>query len=173
MLTLHLLESRPLHETLATLLSQRSRTLTSALAEVPANAPNGGHSSQDGTSVRSRKIVIRGVRQKLKAVLEVVSRTLGTSRAIFVGSPGEPISLMQGVLEFIHSDTLQSSSHLPADLRLTSQSLLSTLPSSNHFLLLPSNVRLYKPYVDEGSLAAPDTAEQFVRKLEEWFQKAL
>ena len=81
---------------------------------------------------------------------------------------------MQDVLQFLHSDAPQSaSSHLPADLRLTSQSLLSSLPSSNHFLLLPSNVRLYKPFVDEGSLSAPNTADQFLQKLDQWFQKAL
>lgn len=178
LLTLHLLESRPLHETLATFLAQRSKTLSSALHEQLESVPNGiaGGASRPkspNASLRSRKVVVREVRQRLKVVLEVVSRTLGIARTIFIGVDGESPSLMQQVLDHIQTDDPQSAAKLPTELRMTSQSLLSSLPSSNHFLLLPSNVRLYKPYVDGASLATPDSTGQLLVKMDDWSQKAM
>ena len=101
-----------------------------------------------------------------------MSRTLGTARTIFGGTPDGGPSLMQEVLEYIQAEIPQQTSSLPTELRLTSQTLLSSLPSSNHFLLLPSNVRFYKPYVDGDFITASGTGP-FLQKLDVWFQKAL
>lgn len=80
---------------------------------------------------------------------------------------------MQEVLEHIQADVPKSSPDLPPELALTSQTLLSSLPSSNHFLLLPSNVRSYKPYVDGSSLSTSGPSGPFRRKIDDWFQNAL
>lgn len=127
----------------------------------------------NGVPSRSRKVVVREVRQKLKAVLDVVSRTLSTARTIFIEIQGNHSSLMGDVLEHIQTDDSHTVADLPADLRLTTQSLLSSLPSANHFLLLPVNIRTYKPYVDGVSLSSQDISTQLNRRLDDWFQKAL
>lgn len=151
--------------------------MSSSLSGHSGSVPNGNltGSSNFGAlasvPARSRKIIVREVRQKLKAVLEILSRTVETARAIFIGDTSHP--LMSAVLEHIQADSPQAAFDLSPELRLTSSTLLSTLPSSNHFLLLPSNVRLYKPYVDSGSLSTAETTKQLAFKLNEWFQKSL
>jgi len=78
-------------------------------------------------------------------------------------------------LEYIQSDIPNdtSATHtLPAELLLTTQTLLTALPSSTHFLLLPPNLRSYKPYVDLSSSSASMPQDRFVQKLDEWFRQA-
>lgn len=80
-----------------------------------------------------------------------------------------------GVLEYIQSDTpnITAATHaLPAELLLTTQTLLTALPSSTHFLLLPPNIRSYKPYIDLSSSSTSVPQDGFVQKLDEWFKQA-
>lgn len=178
LLTLHLLESRPLPETLATFLAQRTRSLTSTLNRpkdrfLNGNAPEAPSSSQAANVTKSPKVVMRDVRQRLKAVLDVVVRTMGTSRTIFLQRSGYDWPLMHDVLRFVQGEDGTSEKPLPTEVRLSSQTLLTSLPSSNHFLLLPTSIKSYRPYVDGSPLLASEQGDQFSRKLQEWFQKAL
>lgn len=178
LLTLHLLESRPLPETLATLLAQRTRSLTTALSRprdrnLNGSAPEASTSAHDSTGTKSRKVVIRAVRQKLKAVLDILVKTMETSRTNFLRrAQQDGLPLMADVLRYVQGEEDTAEKSLPSEVRLSSQSLLSSLPSSNHFLLLPASVKLYRPYVDDSSLKTTD-GKTFGHRLEEWFQKAL
>ncbi|GJE85819.1 vacuolar protein sorting-associated family 51 protein [Phanerochaete sordida] len=174
---LHLLESRPFAEALNTFLSQRSRSLTTALSRHKERIPNGNGSAPELSRLESRstdsqtsKAELRDVRQKSKAVLDIVSRTLGSARAVFLGDANEP-PLMQRVITHIHAPVPSSSDDLPSEVRVTSQTLLSSLPSSNHFLLLPEAIKGYKPYLDADSLSQEKQA-RFSSSLVDWFEGA-
>ncbi|EKM48113.1 uncharacterized protein PHACADRAFT_189255, partial [Phanerochaete carnosa HHB-10118-sp] len=178
LLALHLLESRPFAETLNTFLSQRSRCLTNTLSRHKDRMPNGNGGIPElslphmGTmKARIPGAELRDVRQRLKAVLEVISRTLGSSRIIFLGEANEP-PLMRRVIAHIQTSMPSSSDNLPPEVRLTSQTLLSGLPSSNHFLLLPATIKGYKPYLDAESLS-PEKQARFSNSLADWFGGAL
>ncbi|KIP05345.1 hypothetical protein PHLGIDRAFT_128964 [Phlebiopsis gigantea 11061_1 CR5-6] len=178
LLALHLLESRPFTEALNTFLSQRTRCLATALARHKDRFANGNDSALDISSAhatsqdrRSRKTIVRDVRQKLKTVLNIISRTVGAARTVFISSSKEP-PLMRRVLAHIQSPTPTTTEDLPPEVRLTSQTLLSSLPSSNHFLLLPPAIKSYKPYVDVESLSS-QKEPRFSASLTEWFDNAL
>lgn len=174
LLTLHLLESRPLHETLVTLLSQRSRTLNSLLLPTTevANGRTIGltHGIQGGVEPsRSRKRAMGEAKRKMEALFGLVAHTLGVSRRIFMDELPKRRSLMADALEYIQSESPDLTDQLPPELRLTTQILLAGLPSSTHFALLPPNIRSYKPYVD---IKVNNASSHLNAKLEEWFQKS-
>lgn len=165
---MHLLESRPLTETLTTFLAQRTKTLSSVLAS-SVNAVANGHAetSSGKTSSRGRKLQVK---QRLQAALDVASRTLDTARAIF--ADGTELSLMKRTLQSIQSGDCKSGS-LPVELQITTHSLLTSLPSSAHFTLLPSSIKSYKPYVDDTSASSVINQSQLLDKLDIWFTKTL
>lgn len=77
------------------------------------------------------------------------------------------------VLSFIHSDVSDRDSSLPSDLQMSTQHLLSTLPSASHFVLLPISIRSYKPFVDLASATSSVSSAQLGLQLSEWFSKAV
>lgn len=136
-----------------------NKRLNGAPPELKANVP---------TSDFRRKPVNK-IREASHAALGVISQTCKTARSIFHDNNPQA-SLIRRVLEYIQSDSpTPSSESLPTDLRLTTQTLLTTLPSSAHFLLLPQNLRSYKPYVDLNSSSSSIQRSYFTQKLGEWF----
>jgi hypothetical protein len=118
---------------------------------------------------------VREVRQAIQSALDVIARTVKTARNIFQEDTSNRHSLIGRVLEYIQSDSHTSAAtanDLPAELRLTTPTLLTTLPSSTHFLLLPPNLKSYKPYVDLNSTSSFVSQDFLVQKLDEWFRKS-
>lgn len=172
LVTLHLLDSRPLNETLSAILSQRSKSLQTVLAWAPDSGPTqNGPAKRKGQDSATRSVSIREVTQVMKNALSTIAQTVCTSRTIFQRRGSEP-SLIDRVLESIQSEseTSDSVSKLPAELQLSTQSLLSQLTSSANFQLLPPDLRSYKPYVDLHSSSATLTQVIFSQKLQEWFR---
>jgi conserved oligomeric Golgi complex subunit 1 len=121
-----------------------------------------------------RRIPIREVKQATQTALDAISRTVKVARSIFQDDSSQR-SMIGIVLEYIQSDSPDPSAYsktLPSELQLTTQTLLMTLPSSTHFLLLPPNLRFYKPYVDLASSSSFVPQAQFAQKLDEWFLKS-
>jgi hypothetical protein len=183
LLTLHLLDSRPLMDTLSVFLSQRSKTLHTLLSWSPSGSlhvTSSGHLSNghppETTQYQgsSRRTFLRELRNSTQAALDSISRTITTARNIFQANHADP-SLIGGVLQHIQSDALTPSApdrSLSSELQLTTQTLLTTLPSSAHFLLLPPNLRSYKPYVDLTSSSSAVPQPQLAEKLDDWFQRS-
>ena len=170
MLTLHLLESRPLHETLVIYLSQRTKTLSSMLTR-NASTSNNGDAKPNGKGIhRPRKVAVRETKQRTEAVLEAIARTIGTARTIFADSSSP--SLMKMALQFFQTPT-ENPGALPTELQLTTQMLLTSLPSSSHFALLPQSIRTYKPYIDGAAVTTPALLPQLRDKLESWFGRVV
>ncbi|KAH9858012.1 hypothetical protein C2E23DRAFT_864999 [Lenzites betulinus] len=175
LLTLHLLESRPIPETLSIYLAQRTRTLSSLLNRNASASSNGTatDSRVNGKSPhRPRKVVVREAKHNAEHVLEAISRTVCTARLMFAEVPSGGLPMMKEALRFLQTPT-DIAEELPPELQLSTQILLSSLPSSSHLLLLPQNIRSYKPYVDNTSLADPSLQTQLREKLRTWFRKAL
>ncbi|KAJ7293153.1 hypothetical protein C8J57DRAFT_1161634 [Mycena rebaudengoi] len=185
LLTLHLLDSRPLAETLSVFLSQRSKTLHAMLTRTAENAtpisplsPSlsrrvNGHPPEKRpppAASGARKTSVREVKEATQAALDALVQTLISARRIYEESESHQ-SMIGAVLEYIQSDSTTSASQHP-ELQLTTQALLATLPSSTHFLLLPPSLRSYKPYVDLSSSSSLIAPAHFVHALDAWFQSA-
>ncbi|CAL1695010.1 unnamed protein product [Somion occarium] len=168
LLSLHLIESRPLPETLTILLMQRTRALTPLLTRPRDNVPNG--TAGPSRTPRVRKAIVRNTRSKAEAALDVVAHTLGAARQLFIGTSERPPLLMEA-LDYIQTDPAPPTSELPMELKLTTQLLLTSLPSSSHFMLLPPNIKSYRPYID-SNVASSLSKEPLNDKLQEWFIKA-
>ncbi|KAF8807829.1 hypothetical protein BYT27DRAFT_7189922 [Phlegmacium glaucopus] len=180
LVTLHLLDSRPLNETLAALLLQRSKTLQSILTwNSDGGIPNLSHNSNgNATERKSQDVVtsvpVREMTQIVKKALNIISQSVCTARSIFQHEASE-LSLIGRVLESIHADSSKldgSSQRLPDELYLSTESLLASLTSSANFQLLPSTIRSYKPYVDLNSSSTFLAQPQFSQKVQAWFQQS-
>ncbi|KAJ7040430.1 Vps51/Vps67 domain-containing protein [Mycena alexandri] len=185
LLTMHLLESKPLTDALDTFLGQRSKTLLAMLSRATDNSPtsplypslsrraNGHVPEKRPVPGTSRKGSVRQVKEATQAALDAMAKTLTTSRSIFEEDADSNSSMIGAVLEYIQSDsTTPSSTVISSELQLTTPALLATLPSSTHFLLLPPALRSHKPYVDLSSFSALIDQSHFAHTLDEWFQNS-
>jgi conserved oligomeric Golgi complex subunit 1 len=187
LLTLHLLDSRPLTDTLSILLTQRSKALHTMLSWTPEHIfpgssgkqqRNNGHTSEKTTNMPDvqqatfRRPSVQEVQHAAHAALEVIFRTLTIARRIFQERVRP--SMISSALEHIQSDFPDSTSSgsLPVQFQLNTETLLASLPSSGHFLLLPPNLRSYKPYVDPTSSSSCVPQTHFERTLNDWFHKS-
>nr|GAT59019.1 predicted protein [Mycena chlorophos] len=175
LLTLHLLESRPLPSTLSVFLNQRAKTFASLLlrgsegtSALPPRQPN-GHITIDKRV--PRKGSVREVKEAVQTTLEAMIKTLICAREVFEKTESKQ-SMIRTVLELVESNvpTSDAFQSLPRDLQISSQSILATLPSSTHFLLLPSTVRTYRPNVDLSSPSTSVDPKEFNHLLHDWFQ---
>ena len=123
-------------------------------------------------SHKPRKVVLRETKQKTEALLDAISRTITTARSMFADDSFTTSCLMKQALQFFQTPSEDPGS-LPQELRLTTHTLLMTLPSSNHLLLLPQSIRMYKPYIDGTSVMTPSLQSQLKEKLESWFKKMI
>ncbi|KAK1232419.1 hypothetical protein PQX77_004449 [Marasmius sp. AFHP31] len=177
LLTLHLLESQPLTEALGLLFDKRSKALEVVLSAT--TSPNGlpsptisrrhrrSVSLADKTAAGGR--TLREVKESIVVALDCICRTVRTVREI-LEDRGTEESLIRQVLGHIQNDNVAVSTS--PDLKLSTQELLMSLPSSAHFLLLPQNLRSYKPYVDLDSSSTRVKSDVLKRKVEDWFEKA-
>lgn len=147
--------------------------MQATLSRTPKSIPNGSSSINGSALPKSKKIIVREVREGLEGVLEAIASTVGVARDVFRDRDQEDPSLMSRVLSFIQSDVPSQDTSLPSKLQMSTQHLLSTLPSASHFVLLPNTIRSYKPYVDSTSAVSSLSPEQLSLRLSEWFSKAV
>jgi hypothetical protein len=135
--------------------------------------PNGSSSLNGSAPPKSKKAIVREVREGLEGVLEAIASTVGIVRDVFRDrGQGDP-SLMSRVLSFIQSDVPAPDTSLPSELQMSTHHLLSTLPSASHFALFPGPIRSYKPYVDLTSVMSSLSPAQLGLRLSEWFSKSV
>lgn len=175
LVTLHLLDSRPLNDTLTTYIQQRSKTLQAVLNwdSDTTNKRESVTPASDGQISPTRAIPVREVTQVMKNAFCIIAQTLVSSRAILDRERDAPSLLFQ-VLKSIQDDPegIPNHSKLPMEFRLSTQSLLSQIMSSANFQLLPPDLRSYRPYVDLNSFSASLTQSLFFERLQEWFQSS-
>ncbi|KAF9225452.1 hypothetical protein BS17DRAFT_778617 [Gyrodon lividus] len=188
LLTLHILESRPLTETLTIYISQRTRTLNTLLSkdlDLPAQSGSGvpviqlnehppeAMITSTKASRSSAKALALIVKSSTQITLEAISQTLGTARKVFASSPSTP-SLATRVLENMRLDVQPASIYaLPTELLLNTPAVLASLPSSTYLSLLPANIRSYKPFVDLSSVSSSLSQELLRDRLGGWFNQSI
>ncbi|KAK7058383.1 hypothetical protein VNI00_002017 [Paramarasmius palmivorus] len=181
LLTLHLLESRPLTDTLAIFLEKRSKALganlfqdsKSALTPSLSRRNKFAEPTTDRKSTTGKVSTVKEVKDNTIAALDCISRTVCTIHGV-LGKNDSSESLIQQVLGYIQSDPSDPpASSLPPDLKLSTHDLLMSLPSSAHFLLLPQNLRSYRPYVDLASSSSKLSQNTLHAKVDEWFKKSI
>lgn len=122
---------------------------------------------------RSQRKIAKEVWDVIQTVFNAITNTVGTAREVFREvSIGKP-SLIKQALEVLQSEGKPLSyPSLPVELRLSTQTLLSSLPNSNHFLALPSDIRSYRPFLDMRSPSSTISQSVLDGKLQNWFNKA-
>ncbi|KAF8899004.1 hypothetical protein BD779DRAFT_52580 [Infundibulicybe gibba] len=178
LLTLHLLDSQPLVEALSVYLTQRSKALHAIFSKSKVGQ-GGSHLSQPNGHSDTRfgdahtKTPTQLVKDDIQATLDLISNTLTSARRVFHEAESQS-SLIKTILEHIQSDSHHSQDQptTSKDLYITTPYLLTSLPSSTHFLLLPSNIRSYKPYVDVNSSSSTVPPAQLSEKLDNWFRRS-
>ncbi|EJD51905.1 hypothetical protein AURDEDRAFT_149495 [Auricularia subglabra TFB-10046 SS5] len=166
LVTLHLLESLPLNDTLSHLLTQRTRTLNALLAK----------DSALGYELRQqeerKKYAVADVSDVLSSVLDVLSSTVGVARAIFSSSASSP-SLIERRLRDIQSAG-SPTEPMPTNTveSLNTPVILAGLPSSTHLLTLPPSIQSYRPYIDLDA-SAPAEIPDLEARVHDWFARGV
>ncbi|KAG2044453.1 hypothetical protein BDR03DRAFT_849416 [Suillus americanus] len=189
-LTLHILESRPLTDTLTTYLSQRTRTVHTLVSKnsiiMTTAIPNGvptpqtnGHPLGASKLAQSKRISpndrLQEVKSSLLILVEVISRTVNCARNVFQSQRHTQPALAIRALEQMHTESPAVSdpeATLPSELALSTQTILSGLPSSSYFTLLPAGIRSYKPYVELSSASSSVSGHFLEDKLQTWFDQS-
>ncbi|PFH49700.1 hypothetical protein AMATHDRAFT_147119 [Amanita thiersii Skay4041] len=183
LMTLHLLDSRPLTETLGVYLSQRSKTLVQMLSRnvnqpnmalLSTNDQDHNIASASLPTLNSQVASLQEVKEAIRAALAIVMQTVKSARDLF-DQPGSSKANILHLLQSMHPDIpkSQSLSTLPPELFLDTPSVLSVMLSSTQFQFLPPEIRSYKPYVDLGSDTALILQTHVTNKVGEWFGKSL
>lgn len=166
LVTLHLLESLPLNDTLSHLLAQRSKTLNALLSRASSESR---HESADATSDN-----VADVSDVLNSILDVLSSTVGVARAIFHSvSPATSTSLIERRLRDINSESSHAAAAPSDSESISTPAILATLPSSTHLLTLPSSIQSYRPYVDLESSSSHISSPALTAKVTEWFARGV
>lgn len=189
-LTLHILESRPLTDTLTTYLSQRTRTMhtlvsknpvimTTAISDGIPTTQTNGHPLGASKLAQSKCIPandrLQAVKSSLLILVEVIARTVNCARNVFQSQRPTQPALAIRVLEQMHTESPTVSdpeTTLPSELALSTQMILSGLPSSSYFTLLPASIRSYKPYVELSSASSSVPGHFLEDKLRTWFDQS-
>lgn len=164
LLSLHLLNSQPLTETLSTLLSQRSRVLDSSLNNQLHASPVTSEEKPKAPS--KRKVFVNNLQKTLLDVVEVICGTMCIARDVFQMDEDLSHSMIEQYLEDFQSSD-------PSKPLVTTSSLISTLPSSAHLLVLPRTILTYKPYINSTSPSTRVDPLVLDSKLSSWFEIAL
>jgi hypothetical protein len=173
LLTLHLIDSKPLSETLSVLTAQRSRSLKQALTRNLEPAPPVKDIKTGSTDKSRRKVQAHSVRIAINGVLDIISSTLGSARSVFSDQPDASSGFMHHTLNFIEAGGGSSEgSPLPESLQISTGRLLSKMSSSAP-VLLPPAIKSYKPYLDLASSSATVASEELRGRLDEWFSTNL
>ncbi|KAF9654215.1 hypothetical protein BDM02DRAFT_3182042 [Thelephora ganbajun] len=175
LLTLYLLDSRPLAETLAIFFAQRSRILGTVVSKPVDAAALAKHRPGLSRQGSAKKIHTeqKDIRQSVEGSLDIITRTVAAARTIFQEQKTSGKSFVTSVLENIQPNADPAGlNSLPPELRLSTQLLLLSLPSSSHFLLLPQTIKSYKPYVDLTSTSSTVNPSILTKRLQDWYQKS-
>lgn len=124
-------------------------------------------------SIKKTHVKHKDIHQSVEACLDIIIQTVNAARTIFQEHEPTAQSLMTKVLENIQPNADPDGfNSLPSELRLSTHLLLSSLPSSSHFLLLPQTIRSYKPYVDLTSTSSTILPSVLTSRLQDWFQNS-
>lgn len=173
LLTLHLIDSKPLLDALSAFTAQRTRALQQVLTKKLDPLANGEANLSGKLTATRRKAHAHSVRLSVRNVLDLLSNTVGAARTVFQNKSDAMSSLMSRTLQFIDNEGPTSDTgELSEKLSLSTPSLLNHLSPASHAPLPPA-IRTYKPYLDLSSSSVTVTPQDLTNKLNTWFRAAL
>lgn len=169
-ISLFLLDSMSLVDTLGVFLSQRTKAVqaflsasktssTNVKGRVVISEPNGV------TSKPGRKKTLRETKKILCEAISVLVGTVHAARSIYSAEAAKP-SPIESILTKIQTDTQNSV--------ISTAKILGKLPSASLLdLYLPPSIKSYAPYIDTTGTSARLTGATVSSKLEKWFASNL
>lgn len=176
LISLLLLDSLSLGDTLSLLLAQRSKALL-ALVETTSRddlksktrntAPYSIESAPESVTRRGRRKVVREVSGSLRKSVQLLVDTLATCRDIY-STKAEDEQMQSRIHRFLVDMQLDATDSST----ITSTALISHLPSAPILTLyLPEQIKSYTPYLDTDNISLP--ANMLETKLGVWFTSGL
>ena len=179
LVSLLLLDSLSLGDSLSLLLAQRNKALHALVETANSSSRNDlkgktrniipppTEQAPELVTRRGRRKIVREVSDSLRRSVQLLVDTLATCRAIYsTNAKDEHMqSRIHKFLRDMQSDTTEGSS-------ITSAALISHLPSAPILTLyLPEQIKSYTPYLDTDNISLP--ADVLERKLGAWFANGL
>jgi hypothetical protein len=170
-ISLFLLDSMSLSDTLGVLLSQRTKSVQAFFSsdKQDGNSAKGqkqGLLEANGLeSKRGRRKVIREVKRALCEAIDLLVGTMHTIRLIYSPEVSKPSSVESLLIE-IQTDGQDSI--------ISTSKVLGKLPSASLLdLYLPLSIKSYVPYIDTTGTSTHLTGDTVSLKLEKWFESNL
>ena len=172
LISLFLLDSMSLNDTLGVLLSQRTKSVQAFFS----SSKQSGNSTKvqtrtaptEANGVDTRRGGRKILREVKRALCEAIDLLVGTMRTIqSIYSPeGVKSSSIESLLMEIQTDR--------HDLTISTAKVLGNLPSASLLdLYLPPSIKSYVPYIDTTGASARLTGPTVSSKLERWFESNL
>jgi conserved oligomeric Golgi complex subunit 1 len=171
-ISLFLLDSMSLSDTLGVLLSQRTKSVQAffSTGKQSGNSAKGQNHTAlleaNGTdSKRGRRSVLREVKRALCEAIDLLVGTMHTIRLIYSPEGSKPSSIESLLIE-IQTDGQNSV--------VSTAKVLGKLPSASLLdLYLPPSIKSYAPYIDTTGTSTHLTGATVSSKLEKWFESNL
>lgn len=171
-ISLFLLDSMSLSDTLGVLLSQRTKSVQAFFSsgKQSGNSAKGQNQTvlpeENGLdSKRGRRKVLREVKRALCEAIDLLVGTMHTIRLIYSPEGSKPSSIESLLIE-IQTDGQNSI--------VSTSKVLGKLPSASLLdLYLPPSIKSYAPYIDTTGTSTRLTGVTVSLKLEKWFESNL
>jgi conserved oligomeric Golgi complex subunit 1 len=171
-ISLFLLDTMPLSDTLGVLLSQRTKSVQAFFSsgKQSGNSTKGQNLSEANgldslNSKRGRRKVLREVKRSLCEAIDLLVGTMHTIQLIYSPEGSKPSSIESLLIE-IQTDGQDSI--------VSTSKVLGKLPSASLLdLYLPPSIKSYVPYIDTTGTLTRLTGATVSLKLEKWFESNL
>jgi conserved oligomeric Golgi complex subunit 1 len=171
-ISLFLLDTMSLSDTLDVLLSQRTKSVQAFFSSGKQSGNSAKGQNQIALpeangldSKRGRRKVLREVKRSLCEAIDLLVGTMHTIRLVYSPEGSKPSSVKSLLIE-IQTDGQNSI--------VSTSKVLGKLPSASLLdLYLPPSIKFYAPYIDTAGTSTHLTGATVSSKLEEWFESNL
>ncbi|KAG8832471.1 hypothetical protein FRC17_001292 [Serendipita sp. 399] len=164
-ISLVLLESRSLHDTLGELLAQRTKSIQAFFStSSKSDSHDDGNNEEEKKIPRSQRV--RDAKRMFRQAIDLLAETVHTVRSIYTSKSPEIQSNIQSLLIELQSDT--------GETFISTSKVLSALPSASLLdLYLPPSIKSYTHFIDTAGPAFQISSAFVSSRLESWYKKGL
>ncbi|KAG8824777.1 hypothetical protein FRC19_001071 [Serendipita sp. 401] len=165
-ISLVLLDSRSLSDTLGELLAQRTKSIQAFFSSSNKNEIQENGEAENPENKRTRSQRVRDAKRIFRQAIDLLAETVHTVRSIYSTSSNSSHSTIQSLLVEIQSDADES--------LISTRKVLNALPSASLLdLYLPPSIKSYTHFIDTTGPSFQISPAFVSSKLETWFKKGL
>ncbi|KAG8844929.1 hypothetical protein FRB91_002211 [Serendipita sp. 411] len=165
-ISLVLLDSRSLSDTLGELLAQRTKSIQAFFSSSNKNEIQENGEAESPENKRTRSQRVRDAKRIFRQAIDLLAETVHTVRSIYSTSSNSSHSTIQSLLVEIQSDADES--------LISTRKVLNALPSASLLdLYLPPSIKSYTHFIDTTGPSFQISPAFVSSKLETWFKKGL